>query len=41
MVELRSGTNAQAPRTPAADDTPQEIEVENVEEQQEQSTPSR
>ena len=41
MVELRSGTNTQAPRTPAADDIPQEIEIQNVAVQQEPRTPAR
>jgi len=41
MVELRSGTNTQAPRTPAADDIPQEVKVENADVQQEQRTPTR
>ena len=41
MVELRSGTNTQAPRTPAADDIPQEIEIQNVAVQQEPRTPVR
>ncbi len=41
MVELRSGTNTQAPRTPAADGIPQEIEIQNVDVQQEPRTPAR
>jgi hypothetical protein len=41
MVELRSGTKTQAPRTPAADDIPQEREVQNVAVQQEPRTPAR